>query len=277
MFAKPRSARRAALVVTLVALICVGVSSTGWTVGEPAPVNDPNQSPVTTRVPMPTYNPIGWRRVFSDDFNGTQLDPKKWGKYSGEPGGDPGGWWDPSHVVVANGMVSLLNYKDPRFGGRWVSGGMSSAVALHQEYGKYAIRFRVDAGQGIAYAILLWPSNNTWPPEIDFAEDGGGARQLSTATVHFNPGDDQLQRAVRADFTKWHTMGVEWTPDSLRYTIDGEVWATVKGPFVPKMKMELDAQTQAGTCGDKYQPCPSAKTPSTVKMQIDWVVAWAPA
>ena len=272
-----RFARRSALVVTLVALISVGGSSTSWSAADPPPVPDPNPVAVTTRVPMPAANPIGWKRVFSDDFNGTRLDPAKWGPYSGQPGGDPGGWWSPSHVVVGDGMVSLLSYRDPKFGDRWVSGGMSSAFGLKQRYGKYNVRFRVDAAPGIAYVLLLWPSRETWPPEIDFAEDGGGTRRFSSATVHYNRADDQVSRSVEADFTKWHTIGVEWTPQRLRYTLDGEVWATVRGTFVPAIPMELDAQTQAGTCGDRFAPCPTAQTPPIVKMQIDWVVAWAPA
>ena len=91
--------------------------------------------------------------------------------------------------------------------------------------------------------------------------------------MHYNREDDQVGRSVEADFTKWHTIGVEWTPKLLKYTLDGKIWATVNGTFVPSIPMELDAQTQAGTCGDKYDPCPSAKTPAMVKMQIDWVVA----
>jgi beta-glucanase (GH16 family) len=95
-----------------------------------------------------------------------------------------------------------------------------------------------------------------------------------SATLHFGPGDHQIQRSVSADFTRWHTMGVEWTPGRLQYTLDGRVWATVDSPAVPALPMEMDAQTQAGTCGDRYAPCPDATTPDKVVAQIDWVVAY---
>jgi beta-glucanase (GH16 family) len=201
----------------------------------------------------------------------------KWGTYSGQPGGDPGGWWDPSHVRVRNGVLNLESYRDPALGGRWVSGGVSSAPALTQTYGKYAVRFRVDRGKGVAAVLLLWPTSEHWPPEIDFAEDGGetGARDHMAATLHYGHDNSQIQRIVHRDFSRWHVIGVEWTPGKLVYTLDGKPWAVVRNANVPAEPMELDLQTQTGTCGDVDEPCPDATTPSHVTMQVDWVVAWA--
>jgi hypothetical protein len=39
--------------------------------------------------------------------------------------------------------------------------------------------------------------------------------------------------------------------------------------------MELDLQAQAGTCGDRYAPCPDATTPARVDLQVDWVAVSA--
>jgi glycosyl hydrolase family 16 len=229
-------------------------------------------------VPMPVGDLPGWRQVFTDDFGGTSLDSRKWGPYTGVPDGDPGGYWDPSHIVVADDVVTLRTYRDPGFSNRWVSGGMSSARALSQTYGKYEVRFRVDTGYGVAAILLLFPTADHWPPEIDFAENGGTtqARDHMTATLHYGADDNLIQRRVDADFTKWHTIGVEWTPGRLVYTLDGRPWATVSGPQVPSEPMELDAQAQAGTAGQASSPAPNATTPPEVDMQIDWAVAYAP-
>jgi len=217
-----------------------------------------------------------WHRVFADDFR-HGLNRRHWGRYSGQPGGDPGGWWSPSHVVVRRGVLNLETYRDPRFGGRWVSGGVSSARALKQTYGKYLVRFRMDRGRGVAGVLLLFPAGNAWPPEIDFAEDGGetSRRDHQTATLHWGPENNIVQRSVRGDFTRWHVMGVEWTPHRLKYTLDGRPWGRVVSGHVPRQPMELDLQTQAGTCGDRYAPCPDSSTPSRVTMQVDWVAAYA--
>ena len=257
----------------------------------PAPAPSPSPSPSASRPPppppsaaaspsglaMPAGDLPGWKRVFADDFSGSSLDQRSWGPYSGQPGGDPGGWWDPSHVVVRDGMLELRTYRDPAFGNRWVSGGVSSAPALRQTYGKYLVRFRIDRGNGISGIALLWPSDDGWPPEIDFIEDGGGNRAHTTATLHYGSSDSQIQRELPADFTQWHTVGVEWTAGRLDYTIDGTVWASVTGSRVPDRPMEMDVQTQAGTCGVVENPCPDASTPAHVNMQVDWVVAYRPA
>jgi len=55
----------------------------------------------------------------------------------------------------------------------------------------------------------------------------------------------------------------------------GTLWATVRSRHVPAERMELDLQAQAGTCGDRYAPCPDATTPSSVDLQVDWVAAYA--
>jgi beta-glucanase (GH16 family) len=217
-----------------------------------------------------------WRLVFFDGFR-HGLKATRWARYSGQPAGDPGGWWAPSHVTVSQGVVSLQTYRDPRFGRRWVSGGISSAPALKQTYGKYLVRMKMDPGKGVAAVALLWPVADRWPPEIDFAENGGATntRDHITATLHYGAGNNQIQRSVRRDFTRWHTIGVKWTPGSLVYTLDGTRWAAISNSAVPAESMELDLQTQAGTCGDVYAPCPDSTTPAHVNVQIDWVAAYA--
>ena len=185
---------------------------------------------------MPTGDLPGWRQVFTDDFPGAGVDKRKWGLYSGQPAGDPGGWWDPSHVEAGGGVARLRTYRDPRFGDRWVSGGMSSARGLTQLYGKYDVRFRMDAGYGIASIVLLWPTADHWPPEIDFAENGGRTtvRDRMSATLHYGEDDRIVQETVYGDFTRWHTMGVEWTPGRLVYTLDGRPWERCgTRPFPP--------------------------------------------
>ena len=248
-----------------------------------------NPTPQATDVPagpsgvaMPTGDLRGWQMVLADDFNGSSLNTSSWGAYHGQPGGDPGGCWDPSHVVVQGGILNLLSYQDlaakaaEGCSSAWVSGGVSSAHALKQAFGKYEVRFRIDAGDGIGYSVLLWPSDEHWPPEIDFAEDGGGNRSQINATLHYGANDNQISRTWKVDMTQWHTLGVEWTPGRLVYTLDGNEWGQTSTSQVPAQLMELDIQTQAGTCGQIDTPCPDAGTPQHVVMQVDWVVAYRP-
>jgi beta-glucanase (GH16 family) len=241
-------------------------------------VNAATTSGTPSGVAMPTGDIPGWHQVFADDFTGSALDSSKWRLYWGQPGGDPGGWFDPAHVSVSGGQMVLAGYRDPADGGKWATAGVSSSPGLVQTYGKYLVRFRFDSGVGIAHAILLWPGDNSWPPEIDFSEDNGANRQTTYATLHYGANNTQVQRKVAVDLTQWHTLGVEWTPGRLVYTLDGKPWSTVTGPQVPAVPMTLDIQTQAWACGTStWEQCPNATTPAHVNLYVDWVVAYAPA
>jgi beta-glucanase (GH16 family) len=211
----------------------------------------------------------GYTQSYVSDFTGTTL-PAGWGAYSGKPGGDPGAQWGLAHAVVSNGMLQLEAYQDSAYGGEWVTGGVSQS-GRSQTYGAYYVRSRV-TGAGPTNVELLWPVAPVWPPEIDFNETGGAAVGTS-ATVHWGPGNNQDQRADHTiDMTQWHTWGVIWTPTSITYTVDGQVWGTVTvASEIPNQPMVLDLQQQTW-CSSGFA-CPT--TP--VSMDIDWVAEYSPS
>jgi beta-glucanase (GH16 family) len=230
------------------------------------------------REPMPVGNILGWRQVFTDNFSGRKLDLTKWRLYWGRPGGDPAGWFDPRHVRVSHGMLVISGYRDRADDGRWATGGLSSSIGLKQTYGKYLVRFRLDRGVGIGHAVLLMPANNSWPPELDMSEDNGSNRTGTLATLHYGKHDKHWSAFLsHLNLTQWHTLGVEWTPGKLQYTVDGRVWETMQGNVVPAVPMVLDIQTEAWPCRGTWGRCPNASTPRVVRMRVDWVVAYAPA
>jgi beta-glucanase (GH16 family) len=228
---------------------------------------------------MPVGNIPGWRQVFSDDFSGSSLDLSKWFSYApSQPGGDPGGWFEPSHVTVSDGELVISTYRELTDGGIWTSGGVSAAPGLVQTYGKSRVRFRFSPGHGIAHGLFLMPADGSWPPEIDFSEDNGENRNVDTATLHYGSNDQTEHAMVDTDLTQWHTLGLEWTPGLLLYTIDGHEWARMTGSNVPAIPMVLDIQTQAWACGiSEWEACPDSTTPATVDLDVDWVVAYAPS
>jgi hypothetical protein len=147
-------------------------------------------------------NVPGWREVFSDDFSGSSLS-WRWTSYWGVPGGDPGGFFDPTHVSVAVGQLVIGGFKDPADNAwdagpnTYVTGGISSSPSFAQTYGKHLVRFGFDPGVGIAHAILLWPQSNAWPPEIDFlrgqrCQPPDGLRDAALRRdQHPDPAEDQ--------------------------------------------------------------------------------------
>ncbi len=216
----------------------------------------------------------GWRVSHADDFGGTRLG-SEWFAYSGQPEGDPGGYFSPNHVSVGHDMLTIGAWKEPEQGNRYVTGGAALTDDHAQTYGRYEIRFRMQRGQGISYALLLWPKSNDSPPEIDIAEDNGRLRDATYATLHPTIGGKALGRSVAGDFTEWHTVGLQWTPGLLIFTLDGREWTRMTGAVVPSEPMDLALQSQSWFCGHGWEACPDASTPPRVDLQIDWAVQYA--
>jgi hypothetical protein len=204
----------------------------------------------------------GYNLSYENDFLGTTL-PPRWNVFTGVPGGDPGGRFAASHVVVSDGVLELNTYQDPAYGDRWITGGLCQC-GVSMKYGAYFVRSRL-TGAGPNEVELLWPTSNTWPPELDFNETGGTDTSTS-ATVHYDQSDQIDQRKINIDMTQWHTWGVIWTPTSITLTVDGQVWGAINLAWeIPNKPMTLDFEQRA-LCSLGRQ-CPTAPE----SMQIDWV------
>jgi hypothetical protein len=211
-------------------------------------------------------NVPGWQLTYSTAFPGNSL-PSKWGAYSGQPGGDPDGNWDPVNVAVSGGELHF-----------YANNGSTGGVDFFgnpQTDGMYLVRMKGDYEPGINISdiLLLWPDSNVWPPEIDFFEDSGGARSGYQATVHLGPNGDnsnQVHVNVSNDATQWHTYGVQWTPSTITFTVDGQSVGSVSQRDTsswPNIAMNLDLQSQ--NLG------PSQPANGTETMTVAWVAEYA--
>jgi outer membrane protein OmpA-like peptidoglycan-associated protein len=208
----------------------------------------------------------GYVQSYVNDFTGTSL-PHGWDVFTGAPQGDPDGQWASDHVVVSGGMLQLNTWQDPSYNNEWVSGGICQC-GLAQTYGAYFVRSRV-TGPGPTQVESLWPAVG-WPPEVDFDETYGGDTQ-SMATLHFTTANQQIHQTVDMDMTQWHTWGVIWTPTSVTYTVDGQVWGSVAGASeMPHQPMTLDIQQQTW-CSSNFA-CPT----SAESTDVDWVAEYVP-
>jgi hypothetical protein len=245
----------------------------------PAPLTpSPSPAPATS---TPTAKPAhpavsdsppgsipGWRLVYSQTFDGSRL-PPGWEVYEGHPNNDPYSTWNPANVVVSGGELHLLATPSGGVGGVGYRGNP-------QTYGMYLVRMKGDYEPGLQMSdiALLWPDSSAWPPEIDFFEDHGGTRRGYDATVHPGPNGDnshQVHVPVDNNATEWHTYGVEWTPTSITFTIDGHpAGSVVSGtglPAWPDIPMNLDLQSQSL---GPAQPSHAIET-----MTVDWVAEYA--
>ncbi len=229
------------------------------------PVGVPDAHSPSFKSPPGSNALKGYVLRYVNDFNGGSL-PHNWDVFTGVPGGDPGGQFASTHVTVSGGLLRLNTWRDPKFHNRWVTGGVCQC-GLAYTYGAFFVRSRI-TGSGPNEVQLLWPQSNNWPPEIDFNETGASSSSTSS-TVHFGAVNHIDQRSLSIDMTKWHTWGIVWTPTSMKFIVNGQVWGAINIPAEsPNVPMTLDLEQRA-MCQIGIQ-CPS----KPVSMLVDWVAEY---
>jgi hypothetical protein len=215
----------------------------------------------------------GYVLSYRNDFSHRVL-PSEWGKFAGVPSGDSGSEWAPSHVLAGGGVVRLSTYRDPKFGGRWVSGGMCQCgQGQGRLYGAFFVRSRV-SGPGPDEAELLWPVAPAWPPEVDLNESAFATNSTSW-TVHYGNGNAFAQGTHSFNLERWHTWGVIWTARSLTFSMDGRLWGRTTNyaeiPHQP-MTLDIDQQTRCNVPAS-WAACPHHRA----TLEIDWVAEYRAA
>ncbi|WP_433413290.1 glycoside hydrolase family 16 protein [Microtetraspora malaysiensis] len=210
-----------------------------------------------------TTGPEWGAPILVEDFNGTRIDESKWGVYD-----SPNARTNPRTARATSVSGGMLRMTGGVYGGKDLSGGVAST--LLQQYGRWEVRLRTDAGAGYSAVALLMPEDVTPSnyAEVDFVEVGDIPRQLSGVFVHGSNGQ-RAAGSMRADFTQWHTAAVDWLPDRLTFWLDGKMVWNYTGPLVPKNRtMGLALQNDV-ICDGAL--CRNASTPATVTMDVDWV------
>jgi beta-glucanase (GH16 family) len=146
---------------------------------------------------------------------------------------------------ASNGALAIHARYTPNFRtpeGRafdFTSGRMDTRGKMSFTYGTAAARIRLTPGQG------LWPAfwalgDGAWPAtgEIDIMENVGEPDWTNVA-LHGPGYSGNTPLVSRRPFTapddvsNWHVYAVDWTPDGLTFTVDGQVFYEV-----PKTKVE---------------------------------------
>ncbi|MFC4585673.1 family 16 glycosylhydrolase [Sphaerisporangium corydalis] len=239
----------------------------------PAPPSDDRTPPAASEPPAsrPGATPSAltapdarWGTpVLVEDFDGTQIDRGKWEVYD-----SPDAQVNPRTAQATTVHDGMLHMKGGFYGGKDLSGGVASH--LSQAYGRWEVRFRGEKGAGYSLVTLLWPSSQAGEyAEVDFAEVIDATRQTGGIYIHRGEAE-QAQSQMRADFTQWHTVAVDWLPGRLTFWLDGKQTWDYTGPRVPSSRpMHLTLQNDV-VC-NQWSPCRNASTPATVSMFIDWV------
>ncbi|SDC72797.1 carbohydrate-binding domain-containing protein [Belnapia rosea] len=215
--------------------------------------------------------------VFQDEFSGTRVDSTKWPISYGNATYWNGAFrWDSSEVSVGNGALNIGVSKQAD--GIWTTGGISTTPnqwnpGFSFMYGKVEIMAKVsEEVWGAGPCFLLWPSaDGVWPPEVDILETPKGGGMFTEHWADANGGDVFVTHSFELDLTQWHVYGLEWTPDRLTMTVDGQVMKTYTDN-IPHQMMTVGLQGHVGAASETwYGGSPNDTGVNHLDISVDFV------
>lgn len=230
-----------------------------------------------------------WLLSWSDEFNGATIDDTKWG-YDIGTGAAQGLWgWgngelqyytdDAQNAHIDNGHLVITAVEESFAGSSYTSARMVTRNKFSQTYGKWEARIDLPTGQGIWPAFWMLRENNPWPGEIDIMEIVGHLPGNCHGTAHWGQvGNVQSMGGTitAADWTTdFHVYTVEWWPDHIRWSVDGQVYfaldRTQVTPANPWLFAEDYHMLLNVAVGGSWPGSPDASTLFPQEMRVDWV------
>jgi beta-glucanase (GH16 family) len=142
-------------------------------------------------------------------------------------------------------------------------------------HGKVEIRAKASQEvDGAGPCFLLWPATNDhWPPEVDILETPHGRGMFTNHWAGPNGEDTYETTQFDLDYSQWHVYGLEWTPERLTMTVDGQVMKTYTG-HIPTEAMSIGLQGHVGGANDAWYGNANATGVNHVDIAVDYVKAY---
>jgi beta-glucanase (GH16 family) len=258
----------------------------------------------TARDALPQDTKSAWMLVWSDEFDGadgSRPDPAKW-KF--EVGGN--GWGNheleyytnrPKNSFVRRGNLVIQalkeNFTGPdRVTREYTAARMTTQGLFEQAYGRFEARIKIPRGHGLWPAFWLLGNDIGkvgWPGcgEIDIMENIGKEPSLVRGSMH-GPGysgDRGYTSAYKLPggahfFDDFHVFAIEWEPNTVRFFVDQELYATFTPARLPaRMKWVFDHPffiiLNVAVGGDWPGP-PDSTTEFPQTMLVDYVRVYKP-
>lgn len=237
--------------------------------------------------------------VWSDEFDGAQLDPATWLIQTGDGTnvGLPAGWgnnelqyYQPDNVELSNGMLVITARAESVGGLNYTSARITTQDRVAFRYGRIEARMRLPGGQGTWPAFWLLSQDSpygSWAAtgEIDVMEAtnlGVNGKNSVFGTLHFggefpaNSFTSQSQIVSTDATAEFHDYALEWDPAEMRWYIDGVLYrmenswfssaAAYPAPFDQAFHILLNV-----AIGGNLPGAPAAGTVFPVTMEVDWV------
>lgn len=238
--------------------------------------------------------------VFEDPFDGSTIDSSIWEHQVGDGTnyGLPPGWGNNElqyytsfsfNSFVQGGMLHIVARDLPISGSNYSSARLRTLGALDFRYGRVEARIRLPKGQGLWPAFWMLPTDSpygSWAAsgEIDVME---AVNQMTSVhgTIHYgsnwpNNVSNGGSRGGMDYSLDFHVYAMEWTPDRIRWFVDGQEYYSVtsstwyssaalsnpRAPFDTPFHLLLNLAV-----GGNWPGSPDASTQFPAEMLIDWV------
>jgi len=242
----------------------------------------------------------GFELVWSDEFDGTEIDATKWSYDLGDGcqiSQDLCGWGnnelefytdrsDNSYLEDGNLVIKAIK-EIPFYQGQhqYTSARLVTKNKGDWKYGRIDVRAKLPFGQGLWPAIWMLPTDNVyggWPKsgEIDIMENIGSEPNRVFGTIHyghdfwrFNSQGIELDEGSFAE--DFHVFTVLWDEDCIQFQMDGidigepNTRSTVLPttyPFDQKFHLLLNVAVGGNLPGN-----PTAATSFPQTMEVDYV------
>ncbi|MGL1886716.1 MAG: family 16 glycosylhydrolase [Reichenbachiella sp.] len=178
--------------------------------------------------------------VWEEEFNGDDLNSELWGKEVNEfpPNGEHQYYTDrPENILVSDGTLKLTARRENYGSREYTSGKITTQNKKTFKYGKFEAHMKLPRAEGSWPAFWLLGENISsagWPKcgEIDIMEHSQDTDYSSSAihTWSYNH-KRQTEKVGIYDIedydTGFHTYGLEWTPETLRFFVDDNQYFAV--------------------------------------------------
>jgi beta-glucanase (GH16 family) len=263
------------LALTVVVAFRVGVRGSyaaGRPIAEAPPEGDAPPQPVGQRG--------GWEMAFSDEFDGTSLDPGRWTDRSSAEADHGHGnkenrqleWNQADNCTVAGGELVLTARREPvtsPSGERydWTSCLISSAPSYAFQYGYIEERAILPGALGFWPAFWTWqaPDVNHYA-ETDVYEFYTDNRRELELTQHSGAKGRCLWRPPFDPTADWHTYAAAIEPSGTTWYVDGvkvcHTVATSDAPTNIVSNLAVNASS------------PPAASTDTAAKRVDYIRAW---
>ncbi len=237
----------------------------------------------------------GWDVSWFDEFDGNSVDTSKWDViFSTQPTNNSRQAYLPDQVTVGGGNLVITATNQPYGNLPFRSGQVISKS--NQRHGKWEVRADLPTSRGHWPAIWLLPDTNqyNWPSqgEIDIMENRGDQQHTTSSAFHYGSNPPYVHNFVYSEqnshvngnemnfHSDFHTYGVEWSSDVLRFFVDGVNYYNVHnadvGGFLGSQWAGMETVINNAIGGD-FLDNPDGSSIFPQQMLIDYVHVYDPA